>query len=172
MSRKLPMKAWYVVQTQPLKETVAHENLETQGYTSYLPMFLKTRRHARKTEMVKVPLFPRYLFVQFDIETQRWREINGTRGVVGLLMNNQMPAMLPEEVIHTLKAQESENGVLTDRVLALFSVKDSVRVLDGPFAGHEGTIAGFTDQQRVEILLNFLGREIKVAMQSTILERV
>lgn len=32
---------WFVVCTQPLKETVAKQHLEEQGYDVYLPMFKK-----------------------------------------------------------------------------------------------------------------------------------
>ena len=50
---------WFVVYTQPLKETVAKQHLEEQGYDVYLPMFKKTRRHARRIDEVLQPLFPR-----------------------------------------------------------------------------------------------------------------
>lgn len=32
---------WFVVYTQPLKEMVAKQHLEEQGYDVYLPMFKK-----------------------------------------------------------------------------------------------------------------------------------
>jgi hypothetical protein len=58
---------WYVVQTQPQSESRAELNLRRQGFTTYLPRYMRTRRHSRKVEMVARPLFPRYLFVGFDL---------------------------------------------------------------------------------------------------------
>ena len=75
--------SWYAVQTHPHSEAKAASHLERQGYTIYLPRYLKRRRHARKVEMIAAPLFPRYLFVAVDLETQRWRAIHSTSGGTG-----------------------------------------------------------------------------------------
>ena len=64
---------WYVVQSQPNAERKAVMHLERQGFTTYLPRYLKRRRHARRVEIVGAPLFPRYLFVGIDLTMQRWR---------------------------------------------------------------------------------------------------
>ena len=66
----------YVVQTQPHAESKAMGHLIRQGFATYLPRYLKRRRHARKIETVAAPLFPRYLFVTVDMETQQWRSIH------------------------------------------------------------------------------------------------
>ena len=73
--------SWYVVQTHPHAEAKAASHLERQGYSIYLPRYLKRRRHARRIEIVAAPLFPRYLFVAIDPLTQRWRSIQSTIGV-------------------------------------------------------------------------------------------
>ena len=72
---------WYVVQTQPHAESKAARHLCRQGFQIYLPRYLKRRRHARRTETVPAPLFPRYMFVAVDIAVQRWRSIQSTIGV-------------------------------------------------------------------------------------------
>ena len=66
---------WYVVHTQPHAEDKAIFNLRRQGFETYLPKYLRTRRHARRTEQVARPLFPRYLFVALDLAVQPWRAI-------------------------------------------------------------------------------------------------
>jgi transcriptional antiterminator RfaH len=55
--------SWYVVQTHPHAENKAAAHLQRQGFATYLPRYLKRRRHARRTEAIAAPLFPRYLFV-------------------------------------------------------------------------------------------------------------
>jgi transcriptional antiterminator RfaH len=66
---------WYVVQSQPNAENKAIAHLERQGFTTYLPHYLKRRRHARRVDIVPAPLFPRYFFVAIDMTVQRWRSI-------------------------------------------------------------------------------------------------
>ena len=67
---------WYVVHTQPNRENRAAMNLRRQGFSAYLPIFQRTRRHARRTETVSRPLFPRYMFVEFDRNREPWRSIH------------------------------------------------------------------------------------------------
>ncbi len=67
-------------------------NLIRQGFEIYLPRYLKRRRHARKVDVVAAPLFPRYVFINIDMATQRWRPIQSTFGVSHLVMNGDEPA--------------------------------------------------------------------------------
>src|ERR1041385_5933087 len=83
---------WYVVQTQANAENKAVAHLSRQGYATYLPRYLKRRRHARRVDVVAAPLFPRYLFVEFDMGVQRWRSIYSTIGVSRLVCNGEFPA--------------------------------------------------------------------------------
>jgi transcriptional antiterminator NusG len=46
-----------------------------------------------------------------------------------------------------------------------FSIGESVRVLDGPWAGQTGTITDIdVDQRRVTVLVSFFGRETPVVL--------
>src|SRR5262249_1580125 len=101
---------WYVVQTQPHAESKAVEHLARQGFGAYLPRYLKRRRHARKGEMIGAPLFPRYLFVAVDLETQRWRAIHSTSGVARLVCNGDEPAPVPPNVVLALQQREDAAG--------------------------------------------------------------
>ena len=58
---------WYVVHTHPNGEARAEHNLRRQGFHTYLPRYLRRTRHARKTQLVPRPLFPRYVFVALDL---------------------------------------------------------------------------------------------------------
>jgi hypothetical protein len=77
--------SWHVVETHPHAEAKAAAHLERQGYATYLPRYLRERRHARRVAIVPAPLFPRYLFVAIDMRTQRWRAIKSTIGVARLV---------------------------------------------------------------------------------------
>src|SRR5688500_12577969 len=77
---------WYVLHSPPIRETRVVSQLNFPGFRSFLPMYWKTIRHARRFRTIKAPFFPRYLFVSLDLQRARWRSVNGTYGVSGLLM--------------------------------------------------------------------------------------
>src|SRR3569832_1343226 len=90
---------WYVVQSQPNAERKAIAHLESQGFATYLPRYLKRRSHARRVEIVPAPLFPRYQFVGFDLTTQLWRSIFSTIGVARRVCNGELPTAISNQII-------------------------------------------------------------------------
>lgn len=156
------MISWCVAYTQPLKESLAKQNLLSMGYEVYAPRFTKMRRHARKVEEVLVPLFPRYIFVGMDLECAQWRSVNGARGVSHLLMSNDLkPSQVPCRVIDDLKHQEIGEEILPIASLVTFSKGDKVRICDGIFKDQVATFGALDDKSRVHLLLSFMGREMK-----------
>lgn len=165
------MKQWFVAQTQVCKELFAQNNLKDQGFNVYLPRYKTTRRHARKTETILSPLFPRYLFVQLDLEVDRWRTVNGTRGIAYLLMSNELPAVVPESIVDSLKAQE-EDGVIAASIHTAFSKGENVRIAEGTFKGCMALFEKVDAKQRVQLLLDFLGREMKISLPMHAIEAI
>jgi len=157
---------WYVAQTQPNAENKALVNLEHQGFATYLPRYLKRRRHARRVELVPAPLFPRYLFVQIDTAIQRWRSIYSTFGVSQLVGHSDTPTAVAEKVIVALKSQEDATGYIQLDQTPVFRVGDKIQVMDGVFADCFGLYEGMRDCDRVAILLDLLGRKVRVTVDA------
>jgi transcriptional antiterminator RfaH len=157
---------WYVVQTQVNGEAKAVANLRRQGFETYLPRYLKRRRHARKVDFAARPLFPRYLFVAIDVAAQRWRSVQSTFGVSHLVTNGDEPAIVPEGVVAALKAREDAKGFVTLDVRPAFVLGDKVRVLAGAFMDNAGLFNGMADHDRVSILLEMLGRKVRVLLDA------
>jgi len=155
---------WYVVQTHAHAEGKAAAHLARQGFDAYLPRYLKRRRHARRIETVAAPLFPRYLFVTVDTMRQRWRAIHSTIGVTHLVCNGDDPVPVTDDVIETLKAREDEQGFVTLRQRPRFALGEKVRVLDGVFADCLGLFDGMKDSDRVTVLLDLLGRKVRLVL--------
>ncbi len=155
---------WYVIQSQPNAERKAVAHLERQGFATYLPRYLKRRRHARKVETVPAPLFPRYLFVAIDLGAQRWRSVFSTFGVSRLVCNGDMPAPIADQVLDGLKAREDADGFVRLDRRPSFRPGDQIRVLDGVFADCLGLYEGIRDSERVAILLDLLGRKVRVTV--------
>lgn len=157
---------WYVVQSQPNAEFKAVAHLNRQGFATYLPRYTKRRRHARRVEHVPAPLFPRYLFVRLDMATQRWRSISSTIGVSHLVCNGDVPIPIAQDVVNALKAREDERGFVRLQLRPNFRAGDKVRVLDGLFAECLGFYDSMRDSDRVAILLDLLGRKVRVTVDA------
>ena len=155
------MSAWYLVYTQPNCESRVSFHLCNQGFDTYFPRYRKQRRHARRCEEVQAPLFPRYLFVRMDSGTQNWQTINYTRGVQNLICQNGAPISVPEGTVDEIRAREDDSGMIKMRPVELkkgqrFTIKH------GPFENLIGIFEEMIDGQRLVLLLQLLGREIRV----------
>lgn len=160
------MERWFAVHTHPRSEERAAHHLLNQGFGVYLPVFGRRRSHARKVEIVQAPFFPRYLFVRMDTEAVRWRAINSTVGVAGLVQAGGVPAPVPEDVIDALHDREDEQGLIRLETQADFTKGDSLRVVDGPLADVVGLFE-LGDEQRVTLLLSLLGRPVRIRLART-----
>jgi len=160
---------WYVVQTHINAEAKAADNLGRQGFGVYLPRYLKRRSHARKVDTVARPLFPRYLFVAIDLATQRWRSIQSTLGVSHLVCWSGTPASVEDSVVSGLKAREDEGGFIKLARRTEFSPGDKVRVIDGAFTDSLALVEGVSDRERVAILLDLLGRKVRVLVRADLI---
>lgn len=154
---------WHVAKTHPHAEMRAVAHLQRQGFEVYLPRYLKRRRHARKVDTVQAPLFPGYLFVAIDIAAQRWRAIHSTVGIAHLICHGNDPVPLPDEVIRELQQRELD-GVVSLPPPPAFKPGEPLRILDGAFASCLGLYDGMRDGERVAILLDLLGRKVRVVL--------
>ena len=157
------MKAWFVVRAKTGAEDRAVWHLKNQGFGAYLPRYRKEIRHARKTSTVLRPLFPGYVFVRMDIAQQRWRAINGTVGVISLVQFGGAPHPLNDAVIDAIR--DREDGGLVSLAPDGLKKGDRVRVREGAFVEHTALLAEVSDDMRVILLLDLMGREVRVTMR-------
>ena len=158
--KQFPQKSWYLVYTKPRQEVLAQENLVRQGYGVYLPKVRLMRRRRGKQEAVVEPLFPRYLFIHLDTQSDNWAPIRSTFGVASLVRFGSEPAQVPDELVAHLKAQEGQEG-LHEWAEVKLKVGDRVRVAEGPLKGVEGILLAKSGQERVMLLLEMLGKEVR-----------
>ena len=157
---------WYVTHTHPHAEAKATTHLKRQGFDIYFPRYIKRRRHARRIETVPAPLFPRYLFVAIDLSAQRWRSIFSTVGVSRLVCNGEDPSPVPVGIVEALKNREDANGFIKLDCRPRFHAGDKIRVLDGAFSSCLGLFEGMAERERIAILLDLLGRKVRVILDA------
>ena len=164
---------WYVAQTHPNSEGKAAIQLQRQGFETYLPRYIKTARHARRTRLLQAPLFPRYIFVRLDPQTQRWRAVNSTTGITQLVGHGDRPSPVVAGIIESLKQREGANGFFDFAAPAMsFKPGDAVCVVRGVFEACQGFFEARTDRDRVAILLDLLGRKVRVVLVARAVEAV
>ena len=156
------MKQWFVVQTHAMAEVKAAFNLKRQGYSAYLPQYLKKRSHARRIDWVARPLFPCYLFVEMDVEAAQWQAIRSTIGVSHFICLGELPALVPEGIVEAIIAREDEKGHVVLSFGDLFKKGQEVEIMNGPMAYISAIFDCVVDKDRVFVLMDLLGRQVRV----------
>ncbi|NOZ10102.1 MAG: transcription/translation regulatory transformer protein RfaH [Gammaproteobacteria bacterium] len=163
------MKNWYLIYTKPQGEELAKVNLERQGFETYLPLVGVRRRRLGRGRVSIEPLFPRYLFIHLNTETDNWLPIRSTMGVSKLIRFGMQPAIVPDPLIEALRERENAQGV-QDIKIGHYKQGEKVRVLEGPMMGFEGIFLAKTSSDRVIVLLNIVGKSTRVKLDIDKLE--
>lgn len=155
------MDAWYLIFCKPLRERVALENLERQGYHAYLPLMRARKRRKSRYVQVIEPMFPRYLFVHLNDHTDNWAPIRSTLGVANLVRFGTEAARVPDSLVVALRAREDAQGVQSLPV-PTFRQGDRVRIAEGAMAGYEAIFQARSSKERVVLLLEVAGKLARV----------
>jgi transcriptional antiterminator RfaH len=161
---------WYVAQTHIHAEVKASQHLGRQGFDVYLPRYLRTRRHARRVDSVAAPLFPRYLFVSIDLASQRWYSIQSTIGIAKLIRHGDLPVAVPNAIIEGLRCREDSNGYVQLEHRPRFTAGDKIRISDGAFCDCLGLYDSINGNDRSAILLDLLGRKVRVVLDNALID--
>jgi len=154
---------WYVYRTRPHREQSAADQLKQQGFRPFTPSIQKTVRHARKLRSVRAPLFPTYSFVKLDLNREQWRSINGTYGVVRLIMANERPIAVPFGIVEEIEKHIDERGLV--RLDGGLEIGQKVEVVNGPFTRLMGELVRLDAKGRVQVLLEIMGGKMPVTME-------
>ncbi len=171
---------WYAVETKPNCERKALVRIKSQEFEAWLPQMVGTRLNRfRRPYAALVPFFPRYLFVHFDRDDDRWVAIKSTIGVLRMVLDGKgNPRQIPDGWIESLIRRADENDGRPpkpgedqlpvpdrwvkdfDRSLERQRARDrradpydegqAVRVVDGPFQSFSGTYDGVEKAERFD----------------------
>lgn len=169
---------WYVVQTHQKKESVADKNISNQGFETFLPTCVEqTIRRGEKRERTQ-PLFPGYMFVEFDPDQDRWFSILHTYGVKRLFSvipvtkdkdySYIRPLSIPTSIITSLKKQVVPDPSPIKQVIARGT---RLRITKGHFEGREG-ICQMSSTKRVILLMQVMNGELEVSFTADSVELI
>jgi transcription antitermination factor NusG len=160
------MPYWAALRVVPGHDRLAAESVALAGFETFTPK-IRVRCAARWRT---VPLFAGYFFVRV---VDRWRILERTMGVAGVVKFGAAPARCPDEEIAKLLERSDPDGVIRlqarpshasprQRIIAPGA---QVAIAGGPFRGLNGVYVGMSARERELILLNVLGasRPVEIA---------
>ncbi|MBR9980334.1 MAG: UpxY family transcription antiterminator [Desulfatitalea sp.] len=148
--------AWYVLHTRSRFENVVSEGLQKKAIEVFLPRITVASRRKDRKKMIRVPLFPGYLFVRSDLHPTRHLDILKTVGAVKLVGDKQGPISVQEETVQSLRIMVTVEGPISTGTL--FSKGQRVLVINGPFAGVIGIFDRYRGSDRVVVFIEALGQ--------------
>ena len=157
---------WYLIHTKPKQEFRAEENLNNQGYKTFLPTIKVQKLKKNTIEIHLDPLFHRYLFIQLDQVQSNWFPIKSTRGVHQIVRfgMHSDPVIVPDQLVEELRTWEPNQL----RPKSLFETGESVQIKEGPLRSLEGNfqqlLKDSSGESRAMLLIEILGKtqQIKV----------
>jgi transcriptional antiterminator RfaH len=164
-------KAWYVLHSKPHKENQAYLYLRSRGIETFFPA-IKIKPVNPRSSTIR-PYFPGYLFVHVDLDEIGLNSLQWMPGVVGLVQFDGQPAAVPDRIIDQLKRRVEAVQAAGGSVLDSLKRGDPVRITEGPLAGYEALFdLRLSGSQRVRVLLEMLGRLVRVEVQADALEKI
>jgi transcription termination/antitermination protein NusG len=159
--------SWYAVWTHSHCEQSVSQQLSAKGFAAFLPEMSVWSKRGGGQRLIRVPMFPGYLFVRDAMEKTSYIEILKSRGVVRVLEDGWTRLTpVPDCEIDAIKqVVDSEMPVYAHERL---SQGDRVEVIEGPLTGLEG----FFEQDkrskgRLVLTVNLLGRSVAVEVDCT-----
>ena len=151
--------AWFCIRSQVKREHIAAAHLclipEIEVFNPRLRLLRSTRRgRVWSTES----LFPNYLFARFALDS-KLETVRYTPSVKMVVQFGDVVPTIPDPVIQELQRdlEAMKSRVLTDAP----EEGEEVEVAEGAFKGLNGRVARVLPaKQRVQILLDFMGRSI------------
>lgn len=159
-----PSLEWHCLRTQKKREHIAASILENvdkvEVFSPRISLVKKTR--VGKKRFLEA-LFPNYIFARFCYRDQ-YRQVMHSQGVSQIVQNGDR-RVVPDKVITELKKSLPDDVIEVPDPSIVPGAE--VEVLAGSLKGLNGkVIAQLPAKNRVELLLDFLGREIIVAVDS------
>jgi transcriptional antiterminator NusG len=173
-------KQWYVVHTfsgyEGKVKAALEERIRSQGKAERFGEILvpvekvmELVKGKKKTSSRK--FFPGYILVQMELDDETWHVVKETPKVTGFVGGTTNPAPVSDEEVRAI-TQQMEEGAVKPKPRVLFSVGESVKVVDGPFVDFNGIVEEVRpDKGKLRVLISIFGRATPVELDFVQVER-
>lgn len=175
-------KNWYVVHTYSGYENKVKANLEKRVesmgmqdkiFRIVVPEEEENEIKNGKKKVVKKKVFPGYVLVELIMTDDSWYVVRNTPGVTGFVGSTgsgSKPIPLQPDEVDVILKRMGMDKIPTE---IDFELKETVRVIEGPFTNFTGTIEEIDmDKQKVKVHVNMFGRETPVELEFTQIQSV
>lgn len=169
---------WFVLHTQSgyekkvkqnLEARIASMNMENRIHEVVIPTREVPEFKNGKKVMTEKKLFPGYLLCRTVLDDDAWYVIRNTPGVTGFVNQGGKPSPMRRKDVETflgVEADRKQEQTKKSKPMFEYSMGETVRVKEGPFADFSGEIIEINeDQLKVKVLVNIFGRETPVELE-------
>ena len=177
-------KKWYVVRTVSGQENkikgYIESEVERHGFGDYLEEVLVPTekvvqiRKGKKINKERV-YFPGYIMIKANLAGEMIHIIRSITNVIGFLGETKGgdPVPLRKAEVNRLLGKVDELAVSTDSVAIPFILGETVKVIDGPFNGFNGTVEKINEEKRkLEVMVKIFGRKTPLELSYMQVEKI
>jgi len=154
---------WYALHTRAKHEKSASAELARKHISAFLPLVREVHRWSDRRQVVEVPLFSCYLFV----EVGQWKEVHhsilSTPGVLGWVGHNGRPEAIPAQEIDAVRTIVGDGVPFAPH--AFPRIGQRVRIRGGALDGVEGIVLRGDDYNRLVVTINLIQRSLAVSIE-------
>lgn len=175
---------WYVVRAVSGQENKVKAYIETEttrlGVADYISQVLVptekvvTVRDGKKIAKDKV-YFPGYIMIEANLTGEIPHIIKSIPGVIGFLGETKGGDAVPlrQSEVNRMLGKVDELSVKEDTVAIPFTLGETIKVIDGPFNGFNGTIEKINEEKRkLEVMVKIFGRKTPLELSFMQVEKV
>ncbi|MGV7107688.1 transcription termination/antitermination protein NusG [Flavobacterium sp. U410] len=178
------VKKWYVVRAVSGQENKVKNYIETEtsrlGMSDYIAQVLVPTekvvqvRDGKKITKERV-YFPGYVMIEANLTGEVPHVIKSIPGVIGFLGETKGGDAVPlrQSEVNRMLGKVDELSVKVDNVAIPYSVGETVKVIDGPFNGFNGSIEKVNEEKRkLEVMVKIFGRKTPLELSFMQVEKV
>jgi transcription antitermination factor NusG len=151
---------WYALYVKSRHEKVVENALRGKGYTVFSPFYSTSRKRVDRIAEIEVPLFPGYVFCQFD--SSRRLPILVTPGIVGIVGRGKRPEPVHDSEIASIKTLSLSGYPV--QPWPFLNSGQRVRLHSGPLTGAEGIFLRIKDEHHLIVSITLLQRAVSVVI--------
>lgn len=156
---------WYAVFCKPRKEVQVASYFDQHKVEVYLPMMRVKPVNPRSAH--ERPFFQRYLFIRADLYATGFNLLNFVPGAVGLVHMGGVPVAIEDEFMMELRDRIRSYRPPSEKPKAPFEAGETVRIVEGPFAGYEAIFdQHLSADERVQVLIKWMGHQRKLKVKA------
>ena len=177
-------KKWYVVRAVSGQENKIRGYIETeverQGLSDYLEEVLVPTekvvqiRNGKKIQK-ELTYFPGYIMIKANLGGEMVHVIRSITNVIGFLGETKGgdPVPLRKSEVNRMLGKVDELSLTADDVAIPFVLGETIKVVDGPFNGFNGTIEKINEEKRkLEVMVKIFGRRTPLELSYLQVEKV